>query len=196
MLDIVLLRQVRWESIILVEHMQKFTGEDDSLCLGSIVSSEPPNLDVPFRRLLRSTRHVEHSQVPPARTVLYAQPRGALTQLVSSRGVRADGGAFSVVTMDYQYCQRALRNKQALSEIDIDMGVLHTARLLALSEIVLARHKTSKLASRPFFFTHLRLHFVALSLSLLHHLQVLHDMYRPTTDGGAIQEEATATGHQ
>ena len=30
-------------------------------------------------------------------------------------------------------------------------------------------------------------------LSLLHHLRVLHDMYRPTTDGGAIQEEATAT---
>ena len=197
MLDIVLLRQVRWESIILVEHMQKFTAKTSSL-MSRLNSLTANHRTLMFRSADFCDLHVtlnilEFLQRAPC-SMRNLEAR--LLNLSHHEACVQTAALLSVVTMDYQYCQRALRNKQALSEIDIDMGVLHTARLLELSEIVLARHKTNKLASRESIFPHTFDYTSSHYLSLLHHLQVLHDMYRPTTDGGAIQEEATATGHQ
>ncbi len=198
MLDIVLLRQVRWESIILVEHMQKFTAKTSSL-MSRLDSLTANHRTLMFRSADFCDLHVtlnilEFLQRAPC-SMRNLEAR--LLNLSHHEACVQTAALLAVVTMDYQYCQRALRNKQALSEIDIDMGVLHTARLLELSEIVLARHaKTNKLASRESIFPHTFDYTSSHYLSLLHHLQVLHDMYRPTTDGGAVQEEATATGHE
>jgi len=198
MLDIVLLRQVQWESVILVEHTQKFTAETSSLMsrLGSLNANHRVLM---FRSANFCDLHVTLNileflkRSPCSMRNLEAR----LLNLSHQEACVQTAALLAVVTMDYQYCQGALQDKQALSKSDADMGVLHTARLLELSEIVLTRHaKTNAPASRESIFPLTFDYTSSQYLSLLHHLQVLHEMYRPIANGGVVQEEVTATQKQ
>lgn len=199
MLDIVLLRQVRWESVILVEHTRKLTAETSSLMsrLGSLSANHRALM---FRSVDFCDLHVTLNileflkRAPSSMRNLEAR----LLNLSHQEACTQTAALLALVTMDYQHCQRALQDKQALSESDADMGVLHTARLLELSEIVLAQQakKTNAPASReslfPLTFDYTSSHY----LSLLHHLQVLHDMYRPLANNSVPQGEMTDTQNQ
>jgi len=178
-LDVVLLRQVRWESVIMVENAQKFTAETSSLMsrLGSLHANHRVLM---FRAADFSDLHVTLNileflkRAPTSMRNLEAR----LLNLSQEEACMQTAALLAVLTMDYQFCEAALRNKQALAKADACMGTLHTARLLELSEIVLASKAAKKTKRRSVFpvsFDYTSTQY----LGLLHQLQALHDMYRP-----------------
>ena len=178
-LDIVLLRQVRWESVIMVENAQKFTAETSSL-LSRLGSLHANHRVLMFRAADFSDLHVTLNileflkRAPTSMRNLEAR----LLNLSQEEACMQTAALLAVLTMDYQFCEAALRNKQALAEADACMGTLHTARLLELSEIVLAS-KVAKESDRRSVFPACFDYTSTQYLGLLHQLQALHDMYRP-----------------
>jgi hypothetical protein len=178
-LDVVLLRQVRWESIIMVENAQTFTAETSSL-LSRLGSLRANHRVLMFRAADFSDLHVTLNileflkRAPISMRNLEAR----LLNLSETEACMQTAALLAVLTMDYQFCEAALGNKQALAEADACMGTLHTARLLELSEIVLTS-KTDVKSDRRHVFPASFDYMSTQYLGLLHQLQALHNMYGP-----------------
>jgi len=184
MLDIVLLRQVAWESVIVVENAQQFTAESSSLI------ARLNGLNVRHRVLMfRSADFTSLHMTLNILEFLKRSPtamRNLETRLLNLSHEQAavqTAALLAAVTMDSTFCCGALRNKSSMAGATPCMGTLHTARLLELSDIVLHRVAAQNGDSvtsphEPIFppsfdFTSSQY------LSLLQQLQALHDMYSP-----------------
>lgn len=184
-LDIVLLRQVVWESVVLVEGSSTFKAEVGSLMcrLNSLRSQHRvlmvrsvdfTNLHVTMNVLEFLKRSVESMRNLEAR----------MLNLSCEEACMQTAALLAVVTMDYQFCEIALKDKSCISNESACMGVLHTARLLDLSEIVLASkvphtstdevQTKARQSAFPESFDYASSRYVG----LLQQLQALHNLYR------------------
>jgi len=184
MLDIVLLRQVAWESVIVVENAQQFTAESSSLI------ARLNGLNVRHRVLMfRSADFTSLHMTLNILEFLKRSPtamRNLETRLLNLSHEQAavqTAALLAAVTMDSTFCGGALRNKSSMAGATPCMGTLHTARLLELSDIVLhrvaAQNGDSVTSSHEPIFPPSFDFTSSQYLSLLQQLQALHDMYSP-----------------
>lgn len=188
MLDIVLLRQIVWDSVILYDGSPMLSAEASSLMarLGTLKSSHRALM---FKSANFSELHITLNildflkRSPESMRNLESR----LLNVSREEACMQTAALLAVVTMDYQFCEDALKNQESLNGENVCMGTLHTARLLELSEIVLAS-KTAKnngadstpvkdqdrvsVFPESFDFSSQRY------LGFLHQLQALHNLYR------------------
>ena len=186
MLDIVLLRQVLWESVILVESSATLKAEASSL-MCRLASLRSQHRLLMFRSAdftdLHVTMNILEFLKRSAESMRNLEAR--LLNLSREEACMQTAALLAVVTMDYQFCEIAMKDKGCLNGESACMGVLHTARLLDLSEIVL-KSKASHAAPAngcvppqeqsvfPESFDYASSRYVG----LLQQLQALHNLYR------------------
>lgn len=186
MLDIVLLRQVAWESVILVEHAQQFTAESSSL-IARLNGLSARHRVLMFRSADFTSLHMTLNILEFLKRSPIAM-RNLETRLLNMSHEQAavqTAALLAAVTMDSTFCCEALRNKSSMTGATPCMGTLHSARLLELSDIVLHRFAEQNADGEPVTPSHEPVFPPSFDftssqyLSLLQQLQALHDMYSP-----------------
>lgn len=186
MLDIVLLRQVEWESVILVEHAQQFTAESSSL-IARLNGLNARHRVLMFRSADFTSLHMTLNILEFLKRSPIAM-RNLETRLLNLSHEQAavqTAALLAAVTMDSTFCCQALRNKSSMTGAAPCMGTLHSARLLELSDIVLHRVAEQNADGDPVTPSHEPIFPASFDftssqyLSLLQQLQALHDMYSP-----------------
>lgn len=186
MLDIVLLRQVAWESVILVEHAQQFTAESSSL-IARLNGLSARHHVLMFRSADFTSLHMTLNILEFLKRSPIAM-RNLETRLLNLSHEQAavqTAALLAAVTMDSTFCCEALRNKSSMTGATPCMGTLHSARLLELSDIVLHRVAERNADGEPVTPSHEPVFPPSFDftssqyLSLLQQLQALHDMYSP-----------------
>ena len=186
MLDIVLLRQVEWESVIVVEHAHQFTAESSSL-IARLNGLHARHRVLMFRSADFTSLHMTLNILEFLKRSPIAM-RNLETRLLNLSHEQAavqTAALLAAVTMDSAFCCEALRNKSSMTGATPCMGTLHSARLLELSDIVLHRVAEQNADGDPVTPSHEPVFPPSFDftssqyLSLLQQLQALHDMYSP-----------------
>ena len=181
MLDVVLLRQVHWESIILHDSSEMFASETSSLMsrLSTVMASHRVLM---FRSANITDLHVTMNildfvkRSPLSMRNLEAR----LLNLSPEQACMQTAALLAALTMDCQYCEVALNHKHKLHGPELCMGSLHTARLIELAEIVLLRRAEQTQTQTPgSIFPPTFDYKSATYIGFLHTLHALQGMYGP-----------------
>ena len=181
MLDVVLLRQVHWESIILHDSSEMFASETSSLMsrLSTVMASHRVLM---FRSANITDLHVTMNildfvkRSPLSMRNLEAR----LLNLSPEQACMQTAALLAALTMDCQYCEVALNHKHKLHGPELCMGSLHTARLIELAEIVLLRRAEQTQTQTPgSIFPPTFDYKSATYIGFLHSLHALQSMYGP-----------------
>ena len=181
MLDVVLLRQVHWESIILHDSSEVFASETSSLMsrLSTVMASHRVLM---FRSANITDLHVTMNildfvkRSPLSMRNLEAR----LLNLSPEQACMQTAALLAALTMDCQYCEVALNHKHKLQGPELCMGSLHTARLIELAEIVLLRRTEQTQTQTPgSIFPPTFDYKSATYIGFLHSLHALQSMYGP-----------------
>ena len=181
MLDVVLLRQVHWESIILHDSSMKFASETSSLMsrLSTVMASHRVLM---FRSANLTDLHVTMNildfvkRSPLSMRNLEAR----LLNLSPEQACMQTAALLAALTMDCQYCEVALNHKHKLHGPDVCMGSLHTARLIELAEIVLLKRAEQTQTQTPGSIFPARFDYKSATyIGFLHSLHALQSMYSP-----------------
>lgn len=195
MLDVVLLRQVHWESIIVYDSSPQFASETSSLML-RLSTLTTAHRVLMFRSANLTDLHVTMNildfvkRSPLSMRNLEAR----LLNLSPEQACMQTAALLAALTMDCQYCEVALNSKHKLQGPDVCMGSLHTARLIELAEIVLLRRAEQQKSPTPCSVFPATFDYKSATyMGFLHQLHALQSMYGPLDMTQALPKVAGVT---